>query len=59
MTPRTLRLHPSDTVEVAIDAIPAGTVAAGVQVRQRIPAGHKVAVAAMPVAAEVAAVWRK
>ena len=53
MTPRTLRLHPSDTVEVAIDAIPAGTVAAGVQVRQRIPAGHKVAVAAMPAGAPV------
>jgi len=29
MTPRILRPHPSDTVEVAIDANPAGTVAAG------------------------------
>ena len=38
MTPRTLHLHPSDTVEVAIDAI---------------PAGHKWAVAAMPTGAPV------
>jgi altronate hydrolase len=41
--PRTLDLHPSDTVLVAVDTIPEGLVVAGVAARQRIPRGHKMA----------------
>lgn len=47
-----LRLHPDDSVAVARGRLPAGTVlkegGAVLTVRQDIPAGHKVALAAVP-----------
>ena len=45
-TPRALRLDPSDNVIIAIDEISAGAEpAAGVQARERVPKGHKMAAA--------------
>jgi altronate hydrolase len=44
-TPRTLRLSPSDNVVVAIDQIAAGDGAAGCVASERIPRGHKMAIA--------------
>ncbi|MCT8161600.1 UxaA family hydrolase [Pseudoruegeria sp. SHC-113] len=41
--PRTVRLDPSDNVETAVEAIAAGTQAAGVTTLQAIPSGHKLA----------------
>jgi altronate hydrolase len=43
MAPRTLRLHTSDNVLVAIDAIAAGTIVDGVTAPARVPKGHKMA----------------
>ena len=43
--PRTVRLSPDDNVVIAIDAVPLGTNAAGATARERIPRGHKMAVA--------------
>ncbi|MCC7346170.1 MAG: altronate dehydratase [Variibacter sp.] len=43
--PRTIRLSPQDNVVVAVDAIPQGTAAAGHAARERVPRGHKMAVA--------------
>ncbi len=44
--PRALRLDPSDNVIIAIDDIPAGAEpAAGVNARERVPKGHKMAAA--------------
>src|SRR5262249_60377867 len=45
--PRTIRLSADDTVVVAVDPIAAGTVAAGTTARERVPRGHKMAVAAI------------
>jgi len=45
--PRTLRLHPSDNVIVAVDAIGEGISAAGVVARGRVMRGHKMAVVAI------------
>ena len=46
--PRALRLDASDNVIIAIDEIAAGAApAAGVSARERIPKGHKMAVAAV------------
>ena len=47
--PRTLRLAETDNVVVAVDAIAAGAVAAGITARARVMRGHKMAVA--PIAA--------
>ena len=45
MLPATIRLHPGDAVLIARSTLMEGTeVAPGVVTRQRIPAGHKVAV---------------
>jgi altronate hydrolase len=45
-TPRALRLDPSDNVIIAIDEISAGSEpTAGVRARERVPKGHKMAVA--------------
>src|SRR5262245_11923506 len=44
-TPRTIRLSPEDNVVVAVDQIAAGAVAAGVAARERVPRGHKMALA--------------
>src|SRR5271155_3059921 len=47
-TPRALRLDPSDNVVIAIDEIAAGAAPeGGVVARERIPKGHKMAVAAV------------
>jgi altronate hydrolase len=47
-TPRALRLDPSDNVVIAIDDIAAGSApSGGVSARERIPRGHKMAVAAV------------
>ena len=46
-TPRTIRLSPEDNVVVAVDQIPADAVAAGVTARERVPRGHKMAIAAI------------
>ena len=51
--PRMLRLHPSDTIAVAIDAVDADGVTAFGPARKRIPKGHKMAVLAMPKGAPV------
>jgi altronate hydrolase len=47
--PRTIRLHASDNVVVAVDPIRAGTVLAGVTASALVNRGHKIAVA--PIAA--------
>lgn len=44
-SPRTLRLSPLDNVVVAIDQIAAGDSAAGAVASERVPRGHKMAVA--------------
>jgi arabinonate dehydratase len=45
-TPRALRLNASDNVVIAVDEFPAGATAfPGVTARERIPRGHKMAVA--------------
>ena len=43
--PRTIRLAADDNVVVAVDPIPQGAAAAGQAARERIPRGHKMAVA--------------
>ena len=45
--PRTIRLSPEDNVVVAVDQISVGAVAAGVTARERVPRGHKMAIAAI------------
>jgi len=45
--PRTIRLSSDDNVVVAVDPIPAGTAVAGATARERVPRGHKMAVAAV------------
>ncbi|MEP7031722.1 MAG: altronate dehydratase family protein, partial [Pseudolabrys sp.] len=45
--PRTLRLSPNDNVVVAIDQIAADAAAAGTVARERVPRGHKMAIAAI------------
>jgi len=44
-TPRSIRLDAEDNIVLAIDAIPAGEQVHGVVARQRIPRGHKLAIA--------------
>jgi len=46
-SPRVVRLSPEDNVVVAVDQVARGATAAGVAARERIPRGHKMAVAAM------------
>ena len=46
-TVRTIRLAPDDNVVVAVDAIAPGTAVAGATARERVPRGHKMAVAAI------------
>jgi altronate hydrolase len=53
-TPRTLRLNALDNVIIAVDEIPAGAQAvAGVSARERIPKGHKMAIAATDTGAPI------
>jgi arabinonate dehydratase len=44
-TPRFIRLSPQDNVVVAVDQFPAGSSVAGQTARERVPRGHKMAVA--------------
>jgi altronate hydrolase len=41
--PRTLRLHPSDNVVVAVDTLAPGMLVQGIVTRVRVPRGHKLA----------------
>ena len=43
--PRSIRLSPDDNIVVADDQIGPGVAAAGVTARERIPRGHKMAIA--------------
>ncbi len=52
-TPRALRLNALDNVIIAVDEIPAGAGVEGVAARQRIPKGHKMAVAAVETGAAI------
>jgi altronate hydrolase len=52
IVPRTIRLSADDNVVVAVDPIPAGTAVAGTTARERVPRGHKMAVA--PIAPDAA-----
>lgn len=45
--PDFIHIHPNDNVVVALTAIPAGTVFAGVKANADIPQGHKMALAAL------------
>lgn len=42
--PRSLRLHVSDNVLIAVDALPENQILEGVRVKMRVPRGHKLAV---------------
>ena len=46
-TPRFIRLRPDDNVIVAVDQIAPGNSVAGLAARERVPRGHKMAVAAI------------
>src|SRR5262245_52408368 len=52
-TPRTIRLSADDNVVVAVDPIAAGVAVAGTSARERVPRGHKMAVAAIATDAPV------
>src|SRR6516162_8340102 len=53
-TPRTLRLNDADNVVIAVDEIPVGAAPfAGVNARERIPRGHKMAIAAIETGAPI------
>ena len=45
--PDFIRIHPEDTVVVALKPVPAGTIFEGVTAAEEIPQGHKMAVAPM------------
>jgi altronate dehydratase len=45
VTPRTVRLHDSDNLVVAVDPISPGSVLHGITARERVPRGHKMAIA--------------
>ena len=49
-SPRIIQLAADDNVVVAVDQIPPGSQVAGVTARERVPRGHKIAVA--PIAAD-------
>ncbi|MFZ4809528.1 MAG: UxaA family hydrolase [Hyphomicrobiaceae bacterium] len=51
--PRTLRLHASDNVIVAVDTVEKGASGQGITASQRIPRGHKMAIAAIATGAPV------
>jgi arabinonate dehydratase len=51
--PRTVRLSADDNVVVAVDPIATGTVVADATARERVPRGHKMAVAAIAANAPV------
>ncbi len=43
--PEFIRIHPEDTVAVALQTVPAGTVFEGITAAEEIPQGHKMAIA--------------
>ncbi|MCA3642586.1 MAG: altronate dehydratase [Methylobacterium sp.] len=43
LAPRSLRLHASDNVVIAVDLLPEGQIIEAVRVKARIPRGHKLA----------------
>ena len=43
--PRAIRLHADDNVVVAVDQVPAGALVQGVTAGERVPRGHKMAIA--------------
>ncbi|HVZ54889.1 MAG TPA: UxaA family hydrolase, partial [Pseudolabrys sp.] len=45
--PRFIRLSPTDNVVVAVDPISAGVEIVGTLARERVPRGHKMAIAAI------------
>ncbi|NIX77280.1 UxaA family hydrolase [Microvirga terricola] len=47
LTPRTVRLHDRDNLVVAVEPIEVGASVHGVTARQRVPRGHKMAIAAI------------
>jgi altronate hydrolase len=47
VAPRTLRLSPEDNIVVAVDQVAQGVMVAGVTASERIPRGHKMAIAAI------------
>jgi altronate hydrolase len=51
--PRTLSLNPKDNIIVAVDAVPQGITARGIQAAARIPRGHKMAAALVPKGAPI------
>ncbi|MCW1841184.1 UxaA family hydrolase [Prosthecomicrobium hirschii] len=53
LSPRTVRLHADDNVVVAVDTVDVGASAGGVEARQRVPRGHKLATLAIPAGAPV------
>src|ERR1044071_1092196 len=46
-TPRTIRLAPDDNVVIAVDQITPGAAIAGHSATERVPRGHKMAIAAI------------
>jgi altronate hydrolase len=51
--PRSMKLHASDNVAVLIEACTPGDEVQGITATQRIPRGHKMALAAIPEGAEI------
>jgi altronate hydrolase len=47
LAPRTVRLHNDDNLVVAVDPIMPGSILHGVTARDRVPRGHKIALAAI------------
>jgi altronate hydrolase len=46
-SPRTIRLAPDDNVVIAVDQIAPGATASGATACERVPRGHKMAIAAI------------
>ncbi|MGO4706177.1 UxaA family hydrolase [Microvirga sp. 2MCAF38] len=46
-TPRTVRLHERDNLVVAVEPIEVGSLVHGIAARERVPRGHKMAIAAV------------
>ncbi|MDP8917841.1 MAG: altronate dehydratase family protein [Pseudomonadota bacterium] len=49
LAPRTVRLHENDNLAVAVDPIMPGSILHGVTARDRVPRGHKIALAPISV----------
>jgi altronate hydrolase len=51
--PRSIRLQPGDNIAMAVDAFAPGEDVLGVEVKERVPRGHKMALADIPVDGEI------